>query len=265
MKKQITLILVALLIQACANNNSELKNQESLNRLQILRNADKGKTKVSAFRAQAIKDTAMSLGARGGLAFRSVQINKILSDHEPYLNRIFNFRPLVLNDNVLSPVLLEGRHSLKISGDAAIRINDRNYQIYAQARFITAPPTWRDYLWLNYLPPDSPHKSLLPKNTEERVLWKYFVAEGWTAGLMQADTIYRENLSRIKRDMEGMIRYKHLLMRNMVSPPYVAKLELGITGGGQDLTINDRVLRITSFPALINQAEDWKTEIIKHE
>ena len=39
------------------------------------------------------------------------------------------------------------------------------------------------------------------------------------------------------------------------------KLDLGITGGGSDLTVNDRVLRITAFPALQNRWPEWKTEI----
>ena len=48
----------------------------------------------------------------------------------------------------------------------------------------------------------------------------------------------------------------------LVSPPYVAELDMGVTGGGSDMSVNDRVLRITAFPALQNDSRGWKTEII---
>jgi len=51
----------------------------------------------------------------------------------------------------------------------------------------------------------------------------------------------------------------------MVSPPFVAELDMGITGGCSDMTVNDRVLRITAFPCLQNNGQEWKTEITPHE
>ena len=40
---------------------------------------------------------------------------------------------------------------------------------------------------------------------------------------------------------------------------------MGITGSGDDMTINDRLLRITAFPQLQADSENWKTEIHLHE
>ncbi|MDB6096379.1 MAG: dotC [Francisellaceae bacterium] len=237
----------------------------ALTRLQTLSAPTKSKTRVNPLRATALRDTALSLGARGGLAYRALEINSFLINYEPLINRVFNFTHLMLDNNVLPPVLIEGRNTLNVGSESALRIADRNYQILSQARFVTAAPTWREYLWLSYGQPEQPDKSLLPKNTEEKVIWKYYVQEGWQAGLQQADIIYRENLGRLKRDMEGMIRYRSLLAQNMVSPPYVAKLEMGITGNANDMTINDRVLRITAFPSLKLDSGQWKTEIVPHE
>ena len=62
-----------------------------------------------------------------------------------------------------------------------------------------------------------------------------------------------------------MIRYRTLLAQNMVSPPYVAEMNMGVTGGGSDLTAGDRLLRITAFPTLQNNSQDWKTEAIPRE
>jgi len=182
------------------------------------------------------------------------------------LYRLFNFNAMLLDKNVLPPVLIEGRNTLSLGGTDTIRIADRTYQILSQAKFVTAAPTWREYLWLSYKPPEAPDRTLLPRNREERLVWKTFIEEGWRAGIQQAELIFKENVARLKRDYEGMIRYRTLLAQNMVSPPFVAQLDMGITGGGSDLTVNDRVLRITAFPTLQNNGgQEWKTEIIPYE
>jgi len=234
--------------------------------LQNLTSPSQGhKARIGTIRNQALRDTALSMGARGGLAWRANQINDILLKQEKFLNRVFNFNSMLLEKNVLPPVLTEGRNTFKITGNDVIRIADRNYQILNQAKFVTASPTWREYLWLSYSPPESPDSTLLPRGRSERILWKEYVAEGWRCGIQQADTIFRENIGRIKRDYEGMIRYRTLLAQRMVSPPFVAQLDMGVTGGGSDLTVNDRVLRITAFPALQSDSRNWKTEITPNE
>ncbi len=223
------------------------------------------KTKMGAIRIQALRDTALSVGARGGLAWRAAQMNTVLLRHENMLYRLFNFNAMLLDKNVLPPVLTEGRNTLSLGGNDTIRIADRTYQILHQAKFVTAPPSWREYLWLNFAPPENPDRTLLPKTREESIIWKKYIEDGWRAGIQQAELIFKENIGRLKRDYEGMIRYRTLLAQNMVSPPFVAELEMGITGGGSDLTINDRVLRITAFPTLQNNGQAWKTEIIPYE
>lgn len=238
---------------------------ENLSTLQKLNYASGSKYKVSAMRSSSLRDSAMSLGARGGLAARSNQINCILLKNEALLFRVFNFNAMMLDKSVLPPVLVEGRNTLQLSGTDAIRIADRTYQIISQARFVTAPPIWRDFLWMSYPSPDSPDRSLLPKAQAERALWRKYVAEGWKCGIQQADLIFRERLNRLKRDYEGMILYRTLLAQNMVSPPFVAEMEMGVTGGGSDLTVNDRVLRITAFPALQNDSSNWKAEITRYD
>lgn len=221
--------------------------------------------KIGGIRSQSLRDTALSMGARGGLAWKACEINRILLKQEKLLNRVFNFNGMLLDKNVLPPVLVEGRSTLQLSGVDAIRIADRTYQIIRQAKFVTAAPTWREYLWMSYSPPETPDRSLLPKSQAERLLWKKYVDEGWKCGIQQAETIFRENIGRLKRDYEGMIRYRSLLAQQMVSPPFVAELEMGVTGGGSDLTVNDRVLRITAFPSLQSDSRNWKTEITPNE
>jgi defect in organelle trafficking protein DotC len=255
--------VVVLLLAGCARQD-KLHQTSSLTGLQKM-SFGGSKIPIGAIRMQALRDTALSVGARGGLAWRASKINEVLIQHENMLFRIFNFNAMLLDKNVLPPVLTEARNTLTLGGTDTIRIADTTYQIVNQAAFVTAPPTWRDYLWLSYTSPEPPDRSLLPKSRDEKLIWKKYTEEGWKAGIQQADLIFKENMARLKRDYEGMIRYRTLLAKNMVSPPYVAQMDMGITGGGSDLTVNDRILRITAFPMLQNDGQEWKTEITPHE
>lgn len=228
--------------------------------------ASQGEAAIGALRAQALRETALSIGARGGLAERAQQINATFINYEPLLDKVYQFYGLMLDDNILPPVLSESRNTLNLSGTDTIRVADRNYKILSQARFITAIPTWRDYLWMVYDVPEMPDRSLLPRNKPERIMWEEDIEEGWKAGLQQAELIFIENINRLLRDYNGMILYRKLLAQNMVSIPYVASMDMGITGGGDDMTINDRVLRITAFPQLqADNSSNWKTELHIHE
>lgn len=257
----IGLSLLSLLGCSCFKRTPHTSNLSDLEKLATI----SYKSSVSPMRAQQLRDTALGVGARGGLAWRSAQINNVLTHNEALLYRIFNFNSLLLDKNILPPVLVEGRNTLTLAGPDVIRAADRYYQILKQARFVTAPPIWRDYLWLIYTTPECPDRTLLPRSRGERVLWKRYIDEGWQAGIQQADVIFKENLARLKRDYEGMLRYRTLLAQNMVSAPFVAELDMGVTGCGSDLTINDRVLRITAFPSLNCDSEEWKTKIIPYD
>ncbi len=168
---------------------------------------------------------------------------------------------MLLDDNILPPVLIEARNTLNLSGGDSIRVADRNYKIVNQAKFITAAPTWREYLLMSYDLPQLPDRSLLPRNKPERIMWENDLEEGWNAGLQQAELIFMENINRLVRDYKGMILYRNLLAQHIVSEPYVASMNMGITGGGNDMTVNDRLLRITAFPQLQADSSAWKTEL----
>jgi defect-in-organelle-trafficking protein DotC len=262
------LLTLCLNTLSCAQNTHTRHNDENKQKLGFLQGLSPhtwGKSSVNPMRIQALRETALSVGARAGLAQRYTQLSTLLQTHEPTLCRVFNFQLIMLDNHVLPPVLLEGNKTLNLAGDDVIRIADRTYQIASQARFVTAAPTWREYLLKTYAPPENPDRSLLPKNRAERIIWRKYIDEGWQAGIQQAEIIFRENLSRLKRDFDGMLRYRTLLAQNIVSAPYVAQMDLGITGDGHDITVNDRILRITSFPALQSDSSEWRTEIIPHE
>jgi defect in organelle trafficking protein DotC len=217
-----------------------------------------GKRANNRFRNMVLEETGISIGAQTALYVRAKQIDDVLKKNDKMLDRIFNFYGLMLPHSVLPPVLLEGRNTLNLAGPDAIRISDRTYRIHKQARFVTAVPNWRDFLWLKFEQPDRPHNSLLPKNRRERKVWEKAVEKGWKQGLRQGNSIFADNLAAIKQDYLGMIRYRILLAQNMVSPPFVARTELGVTGNGTHMNINDQVLRITALPQLQTNSNQWQ-------
>lgn len=233
--------------------------------LSKLRNIDVVNDKtfsLSGLRYHALRDAALSVGARSGLAWRAEQIREKISLHEKNLDHIFNFRGLVLDDNVVPPVLIEGRMPLEVASTDTLRIADRHYLIIKQAHFASNPPTWRDYLKMEFSEPDLPDRSLLPRDETEKNVWDRYVQEGWRAGIVQANTIFLEQLGRLKRDYQGMVRYHTLLAQNIVSKPFVGRTELGITGGSEEMAVNDRVLRITAKPSLNQDTKSWKADVI---
>lgn len=219
----------------------------------------------SSIRLKALADTALSLGAQGGLAFASKQINLHANEDKWNLDAIYNFNAMMLTHGVLPPVLTQGDNSLNLADPNTIRIADKTYKIVSQARFATTPPNWRDYLIMDFKMPEMPPRVLLPQTELEHDIWVRNVRLGWEKGLQQAYSIHQQNLARLKRDFAGMILYRKLLQEHMVSPPFVARTELGVTGNGSDMRINDQVLRIVELPKLQTDSSGWKAIVVTHD
>lgn len=218
---------------------------------------------AAGMRKMALNDIAMSLGAQSGLAFKAKMINLDLTNHAKSLDHVFDFNAILIGNNILPPVLQKGESTLNQDTDTTLRISDRMYKILKQAHFITAAPNWRDYLMMNFPVPDRPDDSVLPKTAQEKIVWAAAVERGWQQGLQQGDIIFSENLARLTEDYNGMLLYLQLLTQHMVSPPYVGKVELGVTGDGNEMHINDQVLRITAVPQLQVDPSQWRP-ILSH-
>lgn len=258
-----------ILLVACHKTPEFAGNTDSLAGLKAMANTKAAKTKskrkMSTIRQMALREIALSLGAQAGLAYRATKINQELTKQARNLDTIYDFNALVLEHNILPPVLLEGRNTLNLADAQNIRVSDRTYKVAKQAHFITTPPNWRQYLWMDYKKPDYPNQSLLPKTKQERKVWCAAVTRGWKNGIDQGNVILEESISRIKEDYTGMILYRKLLAMNMVSPPYVSNTDLGVTGDSSEIRIDDRVLRITALPALNVNSNEWRAAIAKDE
>lgn len=255
-----------LILGSCATQRSSSSvDTTSLADLSSLSQQDLKSERLftSKIRLDALKETALSLGAQGGLAWKASAINNMLAASDKQLSQVFNFTGLILDNHVLPPVMQESQQSLQLDDPNTIRLADHTYKILKQARFVTTAPIWQDYLWMNYSKPELPDSTLLPRSSEERALWIKYIHIGWRNGVAQAQSIYADNLARLERDFKGMVLYRKLLAKNMVSKPFVAKTNLGITSDGGQMRISDQVLRITATPTLNTNVKQWKPALVK--
>lgn len=262
-------ITFSLLTAACAQSPYQSSGKVTLVGLESMTASNESSPdseKVSKLRLQAIQETATSLGAQGGLYAGTKKINAFLEGTQAELDETFNFNSLLLDHNVLPPVLVESNDIYNLASSDSIRVADKTYKIVRQARFVTTPPNWREYLIMNYSKPEAPNESLLPKNRAEQRVWIKSIQSGWIQGTKQAHTIYLDNVSRLKRDYNGMLLYRELLAQHMVSQPHVTTTQLGVTSNSNasQLYINDKVLRITALPKLNSNAKTW-TPVITHD
>ncbi len=268
----VTTLLLLIGLAGCSSNYSNKVNSvrvygsttdlKGLHNLHSTTSTSK-KNEISRVRLTALKETGMTIGAQAGLAWRTKTINKILSDSTKELDNIFNFNAMLMEHNVLPPVLVEAKNTLNLADNDAIRLADRTYKIQNQARFVSTAPSWRDYLWMEFSEPEMPDATLLPQNKQERLAWRQFVDAGWQEGNRQANIIYTENLARLRRDYTGMALYRKLLAQNIVSKPFVARSDLGVTGDEANIRINDQILRITALPALSANSKAWQAILTK--
>jgi len=234
--------------------------------LETLQNAEGAEQKQKVgfqVRVEAQKEAALSYGLRGGLAWRTFQINQRLERFSNPLSRIYDFRQLLVaapgGVYVEPPVIEEQLEALKIAdAGRSAALTDKVLTITANAKLVTTARDWRNYLIRDWGKPDSPPDILLPNTDEERKNWKNWVKEGWQKGIEQADDIFAEDTSRLTRDFTGMIRYRKLLAEAMVSAPYAGLVERGVTGGGLEMRIGDRAVTITGPAQLKNQSNTWR-------
>lgn len=213
-------------------------------------------------RNDAMRESALSYGARGGLAWRTYQIRREMETRARYLDKVFDFRSLLIPAPsgllIEPPVIGEAIDALMIeAGGQQAAVSDRVYNIGRNARIVSTARTWRAYLerqWGEVAPPPD---ILLPGTKAERSNWDGWFDQGWKAGIEQADEIFQADLNKLTSDYQGMVRYRTLLTQGMVSPPYALQVDRGVTGGGNEMRVGDRAVSITGLPQLQTGTREW--------
>ncbi len=214
-------------------------------------------------RLDALKEAAVSYGARAGLSFRTHQIRADLKTRAAYLDKVFNFSQLLIpapsGFTIEPPIISESLDAMIIEGDGQrAAVSDTIYNINKNAKFVSTARSWRQYLERDWGEVSDPPSILLPKNDEEISIWEAHTDMGWTEGYTQADEIFQEDLNTLIADYEGMIRYRKLLAQNIVSPPYALQTDRGITKETGEMRIGDRAVEITGKSVFISGAKEWQ-------
>ena len=225
-------------------------------------------------RLEAVKEAALSYGARGGLASRSFEIRRDLDKRASYLDKVYDFRKLLIaapSGLLLEPpIISESLNALLIESDGqTAAVSDAIYMINQNAKIVSAPREWRAYLERGWGVVEKPPEILLPKNAEERKIWRELAEKGWIEGRKQADEVFEQDLNRLSAEFSGMVRYRQLLAQGMVSPPFAQQLDRGVTGvasntgnNGAPITstmrVGDRAVVITGVPELITGSDQWR-------
>lgn len=254
-----SLISVAVLLQGC-ESSGDPNDPRELVQISGLRSFGNGSS-LGDMRLTALQETAETTGAQAGLAWRAEQINCFLKERETELEQIYNFRALLLRDDILPPVLEEGRREMHIASYETVRAADVIYRVISPPIFVSNPPHWREYLWMDFTEPERPNETLLPKNANEAAVWNCYIRKGWNHGIEQADIIFEANLNRLTRDYNGMVLYHRLYAQNMITAPYVSRADLGVTGDAREMRVNDRILRIAATSQLNTNATEWKAGV----
>jgi defect-in-organelle-trafficking protein DotC len=214
-------------------------------------------------RKEAMREAAISYGARGGLAWRTYQIRKELDTRARYMDKVYDFSQLLVPAPsgllIEPPIINEQINAMLIETDGQqAAVSNRVYNIINNARIVSAPRTWRTYLERPWEGVEPPPDILRPENNAEREFWITLVTKGWEQGMLQADDIFQEDLNRLLADFQGMVRYRMLLTQGMISPPYALQVDRGITGNGDEMRIGDRAVQITGIPELVTGSERWQ-------
>lgn len=215
-------------------------------------------------RRDAQREAALSYGARGGLAKRNFQILERLGGYERVLDKVFDFRPLLVKAPsgllIEPPIIKESLDAMVITeGGVEAAVADQVLKINQQAKIVPTARNWRQYLVMHY---DSeiapPPRVLWPKDAKEQSDWNGWVKQGWEAGFQQAEDAFEAGLNQLTADYNGMVRYRMLLAQGKISQPYALHEDRGVTGGHNEMRVGDRALRITGPSQFLTGGELWK-------
>lgn len=215
-------------------------------------------------RRDAQREAALSYGARGGLAKRQYQVAERLDDFEQVMDGVFNFRALLVRAPsglmIEPPIVRESLDNILITNDGnEAAVADQILDINKQAKIVSAPRDWRNYLTPEYETEITPPPRVLwPKDDKEQMEWNSWVKQGWTAGYNQGEETFETNLNQLVSDYNGMVRYRTLLAEGKISAPFAMHEERGVTGGKNLMRVGDRALRITGPSEFLTGSQEWK-------
>ena len=211
-------------------------------------------------REQSILMEAMRFGSQSALYERTEKYKALIEENKHELSRVANFHPLMLMGGRIVPPIIQESDDLRMIEDRyTARFVKKSYKITEQARVVNTPLHWRNYLIINIAKPTAPSSYSLPirGNEREEQIWANGVAQGWEAGIQQANDAMIQNIRKLQSDYIGMIRFKLMLAKGMVTSPIPSNTKLGVTGDIDTLNIGESTFEIIETPKFNKDAETW--------
>lgn len=217
--------------------------------------------RLSPVREAALRDTAQVVGLQWGLGDRSRELDVVLKQRGPALDKRFNFGRLSLGAGFLPPVIYRVENVRAIEGQV-LRVGKVMYRVAEPPRPFIVAPTWRDWLYQGLDPELRPgvptHMQLLPRDEVEQRFWQKELRRAYDEGRAQAQEVFDLNLARLNATHEGMERYYDLYKRGIMSAPVLASATTIIDRQDPNtVVIGNIVLRITVPADFVEEPERW--------
>ena len=205
---------------------------------------------VQLMRPKAIREAARLVTFQTAMSWRYGQLVAETERYSAIMDTAFNFAPLLLTQGealILPPQIARAGASMRIEDGDTATAAKTTYELLEPARYIAVVPNWREFLMADDFPaPEQPNPAVLPKNAEERAIWRAAVREAWAQGLAGADQLYADNVSRMARSYRGVMLYHLLTAQHLLSRVNTASADLGTRTQGNKLNIGQKVYRITA-------------------
>lgn len=199
-------------------------------------------------------------GSQAGLARRSFEIRQRLEKQSKSLDVVFTFQHLMLEGNVIPPVLTETSDYYEQTSDDMLRIVGKVFRIEQQARFAYVTPNWRAYMQNQFTFDPDLVTAVKPKTSEENSVWKTEVEVGFKIGVNQAEEILKQNFANLRRDYLGMVLYHRMLDNNLVTKPYVASNRQNVSKATDgSLHVGEVFMRISANPEFVGEPAKWES------
>ena len=215
---------------------------------------DHGEEKLSNYHLQVLSETAKAYGFQAGFSFQYSKFMREVEEKRAKFSQIFDFRRLLLNDMVLPPVIMATGQAMLVESPILAKEVEAQYKIVADARIISQPPTFADYLWAE-TQVLKPHKAVTPKTKAETSLWTKSFDAGFDAGIEHAYSVFEQAMDKLIADYRGILQFKLLAKRGLVSLPILASGEPTVQVGDKVLAVNQKIFRITMPAAFIRSGK----------
>lgn len=206
-------------------------------------------------RCRVIGEAGSTIAFQQGLRWRYSQLENACRRRSNELDRMFDFRPLLIDGRVLPPVIRWAGRSMSLHDESSATAVDATYRIIQPARIVSTAPIWEAYLLKDFDAFDGTLE-VMPRTSDEKTSWRLGVEKGWDEGVAHADEVFDMNMARLVSDYRGMLRFKMLAKAGMLSIPVLAEGRLGVRVGDRTLDVNQTVFRITA-PAGFRGSQHW--------